>query len=541
MRAKEKSGGAAAAGVFAAAGTFAMAMAAILILCAAAAPAYVAAQEDRGKEEPAGTLGVVYTDGRKTESVSLFRIEKPSEEFFISAYDLARVFKATRYWNPGARKLVLRMGDDRFLFTIDTRVVLVNDEPVMMRVPVRYSGGLVMIPLEFITDIYSPRSGGRIDLDDKRLVMTIGSPQYNVTGIEFTDDESGSRAVISVTEELLYHADNDVPGLLRLKIYGGRLNALKISASQAKGLFNRVRAEQADHDSYLFFDVRRSAARFRVEFVPADRREGREGQLVIFLEKGNLPEIPEADYAGRRMTEIFGESRRPGFDLKKIAIDPGHGGVDNGKVSPSGILEKDVNLEIAWLLKKRFEEEFGVEVVMTRTGDEMVPLGKRAEIANSERADLFISIHCNGWFHPDACGFETFFLSPARSEYDERLAREENASLKFENTNRDPEELRDLDFMLWDMVQNEFISESSTFAELVQREISGAVKIRNRGVKQAGFMVLKGLRMPAILVEVAFLSNPVEERLLQDSHFRASVVDGIAAAVRRYREMRSGG
>ena len=134
--------------------------AAILILCAAAAQAYVAAQDNEGKEEPAGKLGVVYADGRKTESVSLFRTEKPSEEFFISAYDLARVFKATRYWNPGARKLVLRMGDDRFLFTIDTRVVLVNDEPVMMRVPVRYSGGLVMIPMEFIAEIYSPRSGG---------------------------------------------------------------------------------------------------------------------------------------------------------------------------------------------------------------------------------------------------------------------------------------------------------------------------------------------------------------------------------------------
>jgi N-acetylmuramoyl-L-alanine amidase len=534
LRSREKSGGAAAAG------TFAMAMAAIVILCAAAAPAYVAAQEDGGKEEPAGKLGVVYTDGRKTESVSLFRIEKPSEEFFISAYDLARVFKATRYWNPGARKLVLRMGDDRFLFTIDTRVVLVNDEPVMMRVPVRYSGGLVMIPLEFISEIYSPKSGGRIDLDDTRLVLTIGTPQYNVTGIEFTDDESGSRAVISVTEELLYHADNDTPGLLRLKIYGGRLNALKISASQAKGLFNRVRAEQADDDSYLFFDVRRSAARFRVEFVPADRGEGREGRLVIFLEKGNLPEIPEADYAGRRMTEIFEDSPRPGFNLNRIAIDAGHGGVENGKVSPSGILEKDVNLDIARLLKQRLEEEFGVEVVMTRTGDDMVPLGKRAETANSEGADLFMSIHCNGWFHPDACGFETFFLAPARNEYDERIAREENASLEFEKTDLGAEEIRDLDFMLWDMVQNEFISESSTLAELVQREMSGAVSIRNRGVKQAGFMVLKGLKMPAILIEVAFLSNPEEERLLQDGEFRASVVEGIVSAVRRYREMRSG-
>ncbi len=499
------------------------------------------ARAAQGRTVPDRTLGVVYADGRQTENVPLYRLEKPSEELFISAFDLARIFRATRYWNPGTRKLILRIDEDRFLFTLDTRVVLVNNEPILMRIPVRYTDGLVMIPLEFISGILSARTGGKIDLDETRLVMTIGSPQYNVTGIEFMDEENGSRALISLTDELLYHADSETPGLLRLKIYGGRLNALKISATRCKGLFNRVRAEQAEHDSYLFFDVQRSASRFRVEFVDGDRDAGREGQLVIFLEKGDLPEIPEADYAGRKMTEIIEEdSRRPGFDLRKIAIDAGHGGVDNGKIGDSGILEKDVNLEIAYLLKTSFEDEFGVEVVMTRSGDELIPLGRRAEIANSAGADIFISIHCNGWFHPDAGGFETFFLAQGRSEYDDRLAREENASLKFENPDLKPGELEDLDFILWDMVQNEFINESSALAELVQRELSEEIPIRNRGVKQAGFMVLKGLKMPAILVEVAFLSNPEEEELLQDRSFKAGVVEGIVEAVRKFRGTRSG-
>jgi N-acetylmuramoyl-L-alanine amidase len=164
---------------------------------------------------------------------------------------------------------------------------------------------------------------------------------------------------------------------------------------------------------------------------------------------------------------------------------------------------------------------------------------RRAEIANSEGADIFVSLHCNGWFHPDAGGYETFFLSQAKTEEATRLAMEENASMQFEGTGVSAEELDDLGFMLWDMVQNEFVTESSQLAELIQRELGEVIDIRNRGVKQAGLIVLKGCRMPAVLVEAAFLSNPQEERLLADRRFRDEVARGIAEAIQRYRTRHS--
>ena len=486
--------------------------------------------------KPDETLGVVYADGRDTEDIDLFKIERGSEELFISAYDLARVFKATKYWHPGSRKLVLRIGVHRYLFTIDARVVAVDEEAVFMRIPVRYRNGSVMVPLEFISGILGRRSIERIELDEERRVLTIGSPEYNVTAIRFEGDEKGTRAVLSLTGELLYHVDSETPGLLRLKIYGGRLNPLKMTVPEGTGLFNRVRAEQTEHDAYLFFDVQKTAARFRVEFQADETLRAGERHLVISLEEDELPEIPDVDYAGRRMVEILDEGAVEGrrAPVRRVAIDPGHGGIDNGKVSNSGVMEKDINLEIALLLRDRLLDELGIEVVMTRIDDTLIPLDRRAEIANAGGADIFISIHCNGWFHPDAGGFETFFLSPARTEDEARLASEENASLRFENSDLRPEELNDLDFILWDMVQNEFISESSGLAELIQRELDGVVTIRNRGVKQAGLKVLKGLRMPAVLIEVAFLSNPEEEILLQDPLFQRDVVGGIVEAVRRY-------
>ena len=156
--------------------------------------------------------------------------------------------------------------------------------------------------------------------------------------------------------------------------------------------------------------------------------------------------------------------------------------------------------------------------------------------AGSSYSSIFVSIvrRCNGWFHPDAGGFETFFLSPARTEDESRLAREENASIQFENPGLSPEEADDLDFILWDMVQNEFITESSELAELIQQELSEVLDIRNRGVKQAGFKVLKGIQMPAVLIEAAFLSNPEEERLLQDPDFQRRIVRGIVEGIRRF-------
>jgi N-acetylmuramoyl-L-alanine amidase len=491
--------------------------------------------------DPDATLGIVYADGRQTEDVSLYRLERGSDELYISSFDLARIFKATKYWSPGARKLVLRIDVRRYLFTIDTRIVVVDEKPTLLRVPVRYVDGSVMLPLEFIGEVLSPYSFEKIELDEERLVLTIGSPEYNVTDIGFIEDDDGTRAEINLTEELLYHVDSDTPGLLRIKIYGGRLNPLKMTIPEGKGLFNRVRAEQTEHDAYIFFDVKRTAARFKVEFESAGTVLDRERKLIIFLEKGELPEIPDVDFAGKRMLEILDDEtvRREAAPVRVIAIDPGHGGMDNGKVGVTGVLEKDVNLEVALLLRDSIVEQLGIDVVITRTGDELIPLNRRVEIANEAAADIFISIHCNGWYSPAAGGFETLFLAPPRTEDEARLAREENASIRFENPDLDPDEIDDLDFILWDMVQNEFINESSGLAEIVQKELAETLDIRNRGVKQGGLRVLKGLRMPAVLVELAFLSNPEEEELLTDRDFREDVIRGLIEAIRRYRGTRS--
>jgi len=479
------------------------------------------------------SLGVVYADGRQTEDVPLAKLESGSDELFVSAYDLARIFKATKFWNPASRKLVLRIGEHRYMFTIDTRVVVVDEAATLMRIPVRYSEGSIMIPLEFISAVLSPREGEKAAFDEKRLLLSIGSPAYNVTGIRLVEDAAGSRAILNLTEELLYHVDSETPGLLRLKVYGGRLNPSKYAIPQGKGLFNRVRAEQTEHDAYILFDVKKSVKSYRVDLengqAPGSKR------LVLVLERGSLPEIPGADFAGKQMVEMLdeGAKRKIIEPVRTIAVDAGHGGTDNGRASSSGVLEKDVNFQIAALLAERLSDELGVTVVMTRTADTLVPFDRRIEIANTAGANLFISIHCNGWFTPEAGGFEAFFLAPARTEDEARLERDENAAAGSGEAGFAKAE-EEIDFLLWDTAQNEYINESSDLAEMIQRELSKALDIRNRGVKQAGLRVLKGLTMPGVLLEVGFLSNPAEEALLIDPAFRERVVEGIVEAVRKF-------
>jgi N-acetylmuramoyl-L-alanine amidase len=171
---------------------------------------------------------------------------------------------------------------------------------------------------------------------------------------------------------------------------------------------------------------------------------------------------------------------------------------------------------------------------MTRTDDTLVGLRERTEIANKAKADLFISIHCNSWFNDQTNGFESYFLSPARSESERALARFENASGGGKVKADAPDE--DVQFILWDLVQNAYISESSSLAETIQREMTSRLGLKSRGVKQANFVVLQGAKMPAVLIETAFLSNPAEAQKLTDPDFQGGIADGIVASIRRIQE-----
>ncbi len=256
------------------------------------------------------------------------------------------------------------------------------------------------------------------------------------------------------------------------------------------------------------------------------------------------PEEPEY-YEGESATSDFamaavlqGGGQSPWLeDFDCIVIDPGHGGRDPGATGPEGSFEKDRTLEVALLvrdiLKIRMPE---LRVVLTRNDDRYVSLAERTRLANAVKADLFVSIHCNAARNSAAKGFETFFLSRARTDESRAVEMLENSVIEFDDeVNRAYHlnmEDNPLAFLLADMAQNIYLEQSSALAVKVQKSLERRFPGNgSRGVKQAGFYVLRGALMPSILVELAFISNPEEERMLKSLDFRLAAAEAIVDAI----------
>jgi N-acetylmuramoyl-L-alanine amidase len=218
--------------------------------------------------------------------------------------------------------------------------------------------------------------------------------------------------------------------------------------------------------------------------------------------------------------------------VRRIVIDPGHGGRDPG--APGylhGVLEKNVTLEIAQRLAKKVEEQLGCEAILTRDKDVYLSLEERTAIANTQNADLFISIHTNAHRKMASHGAETYFLNLATDEDAIMLAALENAT--------SAKSISDLEDILSELMKNAKQEESRRLATYVQEAMVNERdpqygQVKDNGVKEAPFYVLLGAEMPCVLVEVAFITNPGECRKLNTSAYQDEIASAIATGIKRY-------
>ncbi len=218
--------------------------------------------------------------------------------------------------------------------------------------------------------------------------------------------------------------------------------------------------------------------------------------------------------------------------VSTVVIDPGHGGRDPGALGYlKGVYEKDVVLKISKKLARKIREKLNCEVIMTRTDDQYLTLEERTAIANTKNADLFISIHANAGKDKKASGIETYFLNLATDDEAILVAARENAT--------STKNISDLQTILYDLMRNAKINESSRLAGHVQETLHKRMKkkyswIKNKGVKQAPFYVLLGAQMPAILIETSFISNPKECKRLTSSKYQDALCDSIVRGIGKY-------
>ncbi|MCL4304368.1 N-acetylmuramoyl-L-alanine amidase [bacterium] len=227
------------------------------------------------------------------------------------------------------------------------------------------------------------------------------------------------------------------------------------------------------------------------------------------------------------------------WQFGKVILDAGHGGKDPGGKGLQGYTEKDIVLDIA----RRTElalTGMGVPVVLTRRADEFLTLGQRTRMANAESGDLFISIHCNSYKDPTIGGAECYILKPARTERAIEVAAKENQVIELERGVERYEELPEENHILLSMATSQYLRDSERWSEVLLEELSVKTKLRSRGVDQAGFYVLMGASMPAILLECGYLSNPEDMLVLGTERGRQLIAEAIAASVLRMKtEMES--
>jgi len=262
---------------------------------------------------------------------------------------------------------------------------------------------------------------------------------------------------------------------------------------------------------------------------------------VVFYE--GAAAIP-ADFAVEKIDRLLGSpkiTRGPKppitqkYLVRKIVIDAGHGGDDPGAIGRTGLKEKDLVLDIAKRVKGQLNDN-GIDVLLTRDRDRFIALDKRCQIANENDADFFVSIHANSARLKGARGFEVYYLSNAVDDNARAVEAAENSFLKFDDSSFQRRNT-DLEATVWDLVYTENREESVELAKYIAKAVDSSTSLHNRGVKSARFYVLRGAQMPAVLVEIGFISNSIEEKNLRDQSYRQAVASAIAKGILDYKNI----
>jgi N-acetylmuramoyl-L-alanine amidase len=317
-------------------------------------------------------------------------------------------------------------------------------------------------------------------------------------------------------------ADAVHPRRLALDLHPAVLDGPGSERSVADSLLHRVRTAQHGPDTVRVVLDLKGRDSYHVFSL------GDPPRLIVDLgvREAQQEAISRAVPRAAQEDEDAESGRRP---IRRIIVDAGHGGHDTGAIGPRGVREKDVTLAMSRRLAEKLRS-LGYEVTLTRTDDRYLKLEERTAIANLARGDLFVSIHANAHPRRDRSGVETYFLNVTDDRYARRLAARENGSVEESDSSDGVQRI------LTDLDAKASAGASRTLARMVQREITARARqsqgpVRDLGVKSALFYVLLGARMPAVLVETAFISNRAEERRLASPAYQQLVADGVARAV----------
>lgn len=393
--------------------------------------------------------------------------------------------------------------------TIGTEIVTLSQAPIELE-------GALLVPLDLLEKSFGAELGVRFSWSAAERLLTASRPPVRELPVEYdlVHLQGVTTVVLQFPEAPRFRVERD-GSAWQVVLVGDRAVAPKPRARDEDPLVRRIVV---------------AADRIRLELAPgtaADQYTLKEPFRIVFdvyraesgaaAPSGGVPAL---------------ESARRG--IRTVVIDPGHGGKETGAIGPAGTAEKELTLLISQALAARLEEALGVRAVLTRQEDLDLGLDERSALANQYRADLFVSVHLNSAVRGGARGAETYFLSLQASD---QRAADAAAIENYVGAGAAPPgtEEFDLQLLLWDLAQSQHLAASQRLATLIQEELNRQLDLKDRGVKQAPFRVLMGAAMPAVLVELGFISTAEEETKLRDPAYRAELVETLVRAIGRFK------
>lgn len=434
--------------------------------------------------------------------------------------ELAAMFTFTVREDALAGGLTVAYQGQTIVLSPGQALASVGGRLIALPAPAVREGRSWLVPVEFLSRALGPAGATRIDVRKPSRLVLVGD--VRVTRVAMRYDGQGDRARLTFeVDPPTPHRVTEESHRLMVSFEADALDA-RVSLPDSGSLAVSVRA--SDVPAAIVIDLGPAYASFRTSDLPGAAGPAR---FVVELVGSASESPPPPAHEPPPLLDLT-----PPSGLRTIVIDPGHGGDEEGARGSFGALEKDVTLAVAQRLKAAIEGRLGIRVLLTREADQTVSLDERAARANNNKADLFLSLHANASPRGATTGAEVFYLSLDEYGSEARgvAEREGQAVPVFGGGTRQ------IELILWDMAQARYIEQSASLASLIEEELRKRITMSPRAIQQAPFRVLVGANMPAALVEMGFITNPDEERLLTSDAHQSGIVQALVDAIVRFRD-----
>jgi N-acetylmuramoyl-L-alanine amidase len=463
------------------------------------------------------SLTVLAREGRRTLPLTII-----SGQEFAGLDDLATAFELTVREESGAITVTYKgrtiiLTPDQALASVSGRLVSLPAAPVR-------SDRRWLVPVEFASRALALIYDVRLDLRKPAHLLIVGDMRVPRLAARYEPSGSAGRLTVDATPRTASTMTQD-GDRLTIRFEADAIDAPNplIAPQPASSLVQSARATDA---TTVVVELGPRVAGVRSSSEQTDTAT----RLVIDLI--SLPAVTsDADAAAVDPPDLPPAFTPSSPAIRTIAVDAGHGGDDQGAVGAGGAKEKDLTLVIAERLKASIESRLGIRVLLTRDGDRSVRLDERTALANNNKADIFISLHANASLRETAAGATIFSASFAREAEEQMRAAGSPERLPTFGGG-----LRDIELVPWDLAQTRHLDQSMAFALILEQELKDRVPLASPAVEQAPLRILQSANMPAVLIEMGFVTNTGQEAALAGADFQAAFVQGIYDSIVRYRD-----